>query len=57
MLGQEATEEKSNEITAIPNLLEVLQLKGAIVTLDAMGCANAPSPPRSSPKAATLCWV
>ncbi len=41
VLGQEATEEKSNEITAIPNLLELLQLKGAIVTLDAMGCQRA----------------
>jgi predicted transposase YbfD/YdcC len=31
-------EEKSNEITAIPRLLEVLVLKGCIVTIDAMGC-------------------
>ncbi|NEV65161.1 ISAs1 family transposase, partial [Thiorhodococcus minor] len=38
VLGQEATEEKSNEITAIPKLLELLELKGAIVTIDAMGC-------------------
>ena len=38
VLGQEITEEKSNEITAIPRLLEVLELKGCIVTLDAMGC-------------------
>ena len=38
VLGQEKTEEKSNEITAIPALLEVLALKGCIVTLDAMGC-------------------
>ncbi len=29
---------KSNEITAIPQLLKVLYLKGAIVTIDAMGC-------------------
>lgn len=36
-LGQLATEEKSNEITAIPKLLELLELKGAIVTIDAMG--------------------
>ncbi len=36
VLGQEKTEEKSNEITAIPALLEVLALKGCIVTLDAM---------------------
>lgn len=38
VLGQEATDEKSNEITAIPKLLELLELKGCIVTLDAMGC-------------------
>ncbi len=38
VLGQEATEEKSNEITAIPKLLELLELKGAMVTLDALGC-------------------
>jgi predicted transposase YbfD/YdcC len=38
ILGQVATEEKSNEITAIPKLLETLELLGAIVTLDAMGC-------------------
>jgi len=37
-LGQWKTEEKSNEITAIPELLEALDLKGATVTLDAMGC-------------------
>ena len=32
------TEEKSNEITAIPKVLELLDLKGCIVTIDAMGC-------------------
>jgi predicted transposase YbfD/YdcC len=37
-LGQWKTEEKSNEITAIPELINVLDLKGATVTLDAMGC-------------------
>lgn len=37
-LGQVATEEKSNEITAIPKLLEMLALKGCVVTIDAMGC-------------------
>ena len=40
VLGQEATDEKSNEITAIPKLLEVLELKGCIVTIDAMGCQH-----------------
>lgn len=38
VLGQVRTAEKSNEITAIPELLEALELKGAIVTIDAMGC-------------------
>ena len=38
VLGQEKTAEKSNEITAIPALLEVLSVKGCIVTIDAMGC-------------------
>ncbi len=37
-LGQEAVGEKSNEITAIPKLLELLTLEGCTVTLDAMGC-------------------
>lgn len=37
-LGQVKTEEKSNEITAIPELLNVLEIKGCIVTIDAMGC-------------------
>lgn len=38
VLGQEAVAAKSNEITAIPALLERLELKGALVTIDAMGC-------------------
>jgi predicted transposase YbfD/YdcC len=38
VLGQVKTKEKSNEITAIPELLQVLALEGCIVTLDAMGC-------------------
>ena len=37
-LGQVAVEGKSNEITAIPVLLELLDLKGALVSIDAMGC-------------------
>jgi predicted transposase YbfD/YdcC len=37
-LGQQATDEKSNEITAIPELLKLLSLKGCTVTIDAMGC-------------------
>jgi len=38
VLGQEKTDVKSNEITAIPALLELLILEGAIITIDAMGC-------------------
>jgi predicted transposase YbfD/YdcC len=37
-LGQIAVGDKSNEITAIPRLLELLDIKGALVTIDAMGC-------------------
>lgn len=40
-LGQKAIEEKSNEITAIPELLEKIQIKGQIVTIDAMGTQKA----------------
>jgi predicted transposase YbfD/YdcC len=38
LLGQVAVDEKSNEITAIPKLLKMLGIAGAIVTIDAMGC-------------------
>lgn len=41
VLGQVKVNEKSNEITAIPKLLEVLSLKNSIVTIDAMGCQTA----------------
>jgi predicted transposase YbfD/YdcC len=37
-LGQVVVDEKSNEITAIPKLLEMLELSGSLVTIDAMGC-------------------
>jgi len=37
-LGQVVTDAKSNEITAIPKLLKMLELSGALVTIDAMGC-------------------
>jgi len=40
-LGQVATAAKSNEITAIPELLGLLELHGAVVTIDAMGCQKA----------------
>jgi len=38
VLGQVRTDEKSNEITAIPELIKQLELQGAIVSIDAMGC-------------------
>lgn len=38
VLGQVSCQEKSNEITAIPELLKILNLAGCIVTIDAMGC-------------------
>src|SRR5690606_27826413 len=38
VLGQLKTDDKSDEITAIPKLLDLLKLKGATVTIDAMGC-------------------
>ena len=37
-LGQVVTDEKSNEITAIPKLLQLIEISGALVTIDAMGC-------------------
>lgn len=41
VLGQVATEEKSNEITAIPELLKLLNIKGCVITIDAMGTQKA----------------
>lgn len=41
VLGQVATDQKSNEITAIPTLLRLLALEGCTVTIDAMGCQTA----------------
>ncbi len=38
VLGQKKVDSKSNEITAIPELLQVLSLQGCIVTIDAIGC-------------------
>ncbi len=38
LLGQRAVDDKSNEITAFPELLKLLDLHGALVTIDAMGC-------------------
>jgi predicted transposase YbfD/YdcC len=39
-LGQIRTADKSNEITAIPELLEALDIDGAVITIDAMGCQH-----------------
>jgi predicted transposase YbfD/YdcC len=41
VLGQLATDKKSNEITAIPKLLDMLEISNCIVTTDAMGCQKA----------------
>jgi predicted transposase YbfD/YdcC len=41
VLGQVKTDEKSNEITAIPELLRALSINGCLVTIDAMGCQKA----------------
>jgi len=41
VLAQEKVANKSNEITAIPELLDALHIKGQIVTIDAMGCQKA----------------
>ena len=38
VLGQVKVAEKSNEIVAIPKLLDLMAIEGAIVTIDAMGC-------------------
>lgn len=40
-LGQVAVDSKSNEITAMPELLDLLDIRGALVTIDAMGCQKA----------------
>jgi predicted transposase YbfD/YdcC len=40
-LGQQAVDGKSNEITAIPELLQILDVQGAIITIDALGCQKA----------------
>lgn len=41
VLAQVAVDKKSNEITAIPKLLEMMDVRGAIITIDAMGCQTA----------------
>lgn len=41
MIGQIAVEEKSNEITAVPALLSLLDIRGSVITTDAMSCQKA----------------
>jgi predicted transposase YbfD/YdcC len=38
VLGQKKVDKKSNELTAIPELIEMLEIAGSVITLDAMGC-------------------
>jgi predicted transposase YbfD/YdcC len=52
VLGHVKVAEKPNEIVAIPKLLEI---EGAIVTIDAMGC-HAASPKRRSTRRPIACW-
>jgi predicted transposase YbfD/YdcC len=40
VIGQKKTDIKSNEITAIPDLLNLLEIKGCLITIDAMGCQH-----------------
>jgi hypothetical protein len=47
VLGQVATEDHSNEITAIPKLLQLLDVRGATVTIDALGCQKEIAPARA----------
>jgi predicted transposase YbfD/YdcC len=47
-MGQVAVAEKSNAIVAIPALLDMMAIEGAVVTLDAMGCQRSTAPRRSS---------
>ena len=43
VLGQTKVDERSNEITAIPELLRALEVSGYVVTIDAMACQNSQS--------------
>ena len=49
VLAQRKVEDKSNEITAIPKLLDALELSGTVVTIDAMGCQRSIAATRSFP--------
>lgn len=63
VLGQRKVDEKSNEITAIPELLKVLSIEGCIITIDALALAcrrlralRRRLPNKLSPRAATMSW-
>jgi hypothetical protein len=56
VLGQVKVEEKTNEITAIPELLRTLQLKGCIVTIDANGLSRKTLPRRSRKSEPITVW-
>ena len=53
-LGKVATHENSNEITAIPKLLKLLDIRGATITIDAMGCQEKIAE-QSSSREAIIC--
>ena len=55
VLGQVKVDEKSNEITAIPELLNLLDVSGCIVTIDAMGCQKQIARQIVSQEAPRLC--
>ena len=55
VLAQRRVDEKSNEITAIPKLLDALELSGTVVTIDAMGCQRAIAE-KIAAKKADLFW-
>ena len=55
VVGQTKPDRKSNEITAIPELLQLLAIKGCIVTIDAMGCQTS-IVARFGTKKATISW-
>lgn len=55
VLGQVKTDAKSNEITAIPALLDLLEIKGCLVTIDAMGYQRKIAE-KIIEKRATTCW-
>ena len=55
LLGQQKVTDKSNEITAIPELLRILALEGCIVTIDAMGCQREFAKQNIARKAEPVC--